>query len=155
MVSAGLRCGADSCSPGGFCSTSQSHHLNPLCSQFLPSAVRAHALAPVLASEVKLGCLLTTSGILPEGELKLGLKVEGRELSVRGQVRHAYPEDGVGIQFIAIRKGDREQFMFLLAQFVEREFEKLFEIEACLPRKADGPAGQRVVEPCLSQITLG
>jgi len=78
----------------------------------------------------EVGCLLTTSGALPEEELNLGLKVESCEVFVRGQVRHAHPEDGIGIQFMAIRRGDRERLKFLLTQLVEREFEKTFEVEA-------------------------
>jgi PilZ domain len=83
----------------------------------------------ILKNISEVGCLLTTSGVLPEDELKLGLKVESCEVFVRGQIRHAHPEDGIGIQFMAIRRGDRERLKFLLAQLVEREFEKTFEVE--------------------------
>ena len=83
----------------------------------------------ILKNISEVGCLLTTSGVLPEDELKLGLRVESCEVFVRGQIRHAHPQDGIGIQFMAIRRGDRERLKFLLTQLVEREFEKTFEIE--------------------------
>ena len=83
----------------------------------------------ILKNISEVGCLLTTSGALPEDELKLGLQVENYEVFVRGQVRHAHPEDGIGIQFISIRRGDRERLKFFLNQLVEKEFERTFEIE--------------------------
>ncbi|MGC2198148.1 MAG: PilZ domain-containing protein [Terriglobales bacterium] len=68
------------------------------------------------------GCMVTTqSVILPGTDLKLVLKVANYDLSVKGQVRHAALDVGLGVEFREIRKGDRAILQHLLRKLAEKE----------------------------------
>lgn len=70
----------------------------------------------------ELGCLVTTKSIiLPGTDLKLVLKVANYDLSVKGQVRHAALDVGLGVEFREIRKGDRAILQHLLRKLAEKE----------------------------------
>jgi hypothetical protein len=77
--------------------------------------------SPVLQSEASLkdiseaGCLVKTKTVvLPGADLKVVLNVANYDLSLKGQVRHAALDVGVGIEFREIRKGDRPVLQYLL-----------------------------------------
>jgi hypothetical protein len=68
----------------------------------------------------ELGCLVTTKSlILPGTDLKLVLNVANYDLGVKGQVRHAALDVGLGIEFREIRKGDRAILQYLLKKLAE------------------------------------
>ena len=70
----------------------------------------------------ELGCLITTKQVLlPGTDLKLVLNVANYDLSVKGQVRHAALDLGLGIEFREIRKGDRQILQFLLRKLAEKQ----------------------------------
>ena len=70
----------------------------------------------------ELGCLVTTkSVILPGTDLKLVLKIANYDLSLKGQVRHAALDMGVGVEFREIRKGDRAILQHLIRKLAEKE----------------------------------
>jgi len=70
----------------------------------------------------EVGCLVkSTSVVLPGTELKLVLNVANYDLSLKGQVRHAALDVGIGIEFREIRKGDRPVLQFLLRKMAEEQ----------------------------------
>ena len=70
----------------------------------------------------ELGCLVTTKSVLlPGTDLKLVLKVSNYDLSVKGQVRHAALDVGLGVEFREIRKGDRAILQYLLHKLAESQ----------------------------------
>ena len=70
----------------------------------------------------EVGCLVTTkSVILPGTDLKLVLKVANFDLSLKGQVRHAALNVGLGVEFREIRKGDRAILKHMLGKLAEKE----------------------------------
>jgi hypothetical protein len=72
----------------------------------------------------ELGCLVTTKQVLlPGTDLKLVLNVANYDLAVKGQVRHAALDVGLGIEFREIRKGDRQILQFLLRKMGEQDQE--------------------------------
>jgi hypothetical protein len=73
----------------------------------------------------EMGCLIATrEALLPGTDLKLVLNVANYDLSVKGQVRHAALDMGLGIEFREIRKGDRQMLKFLLRKMAEQETEQ-------------------------------
>jgi hypothetical protein len=73
-------------------------------------------------------CLVRTKNILVPGtELSLSLSVGNYDLAVRGSVRHAEFDFGIGVEFREIRKGDRQVLQFLLRRLAEQEEESLNE----------------------------
>lgn len=67
------------------------------------------------------GCLVSSKRVLaPGSELKLVLNVGNYDLSIKGKVKHALPELGLGIEFREIRKGDRQVLQFLLRKLAEK-----------------------------------
>lgn len=83
-----------------------------------------HAEA-VLKDLSELGCMVkTASVVLPGTELKLVLNVANYDLSLKGQVRHAALDVGVGIEFREIRKGDRPVLQYLLRKMAEKQEEE-------------------------------
>jgi hypothetical protein len=71
------------------------------------------------------GCLITTKDvILPGTDLKLVLKIANYDLSIKGQVRHAALDVGLGVEFREIRKGDRAVLQHLLRKLAEKEDSK-------------------------------
>jgi hypothetical protein len=92
-----------------------------------PNGTRGEA---VLRNLSELGCLISTEQALPLGtELKLVLNVDSYDLSVKGQVRHADDQLGLGVEFSEIRKGDRQILRFLLRKLAEQQLEEGFDLE--------------------------
>lgn len=90
--------------------------------ELLRRGAGANYLDGALMDVSELGCLLTTkSVILPGTDLKLVLKVANYDLSVKGQVRHAALDVGLGVEFREIRKGDRAILQHLLRKLADRE----------------------------------
>lgn len=90
--------------------------------ELLRRGAGANYLDGTLMDVSELGCLLTTkSVILPGTDLKLVLKVANYDLSVKGQVRHAALDVGLGVEFREIRKGDRAILQHLLRKLADRE----------------------------------
>jgi hypothetical protein len=73
-------------------------------------------------------CLVRTKNILVPGtELNLALSVGNYDLAVKGSVRHAAFDFGIGVEFREIRKGDRQVLQFLLRRLAEQEEESINE----------------------------
>jgi hypothetical protein len=78
----------------------------------------------------EMGCLVTTKqALLPGTDLKLVLNVANYVLNLKGQVRHAALDLGVGIEFTEIRKGDREVLQYLLRKLEEQRLEEVFQLD--------------------------
>lgn len=87
-----------------------------------PTGARAQA---VLKDLSELGCLVKTESVLVPGtDLKLVLNVANHDVAVRGRVRHAGLDFGLGVEFREIRKGDREILQFMLRKLAEQEKEE-------------------------------
>lgn len=73
----------------------------------------------------ELGCLISVRNAPPLGtDLSLVLKIGNYEFSLTGQVRHVDVEEGAGIEFHKIRKGDRQMLQFLLRKLAEEQLEE-------------------------------
>jgi hypothetical protein len=73
-------------------------------------------------------CLVRTKNVLvPGAELSLALSVGNYDLAVKGSVRHAAFDFGIGVEFREIRKGDRQVLQFLLRRLAEQEEESINE----------------------------
>jgi PilZ domain len=84
----------------------------------------------VLRNVSEVGCLVATKHILTPGtELKLALNVGDYDLAVKGLVRHAEHQVGLGIEFREIRKGDRQILQFLMRKLGEKRFEETLQFE--------------------------
>ena len=84
----------------------------------------------VLKDLSEMGCLVTTKQVLlPGTDLKLVLNVANYVLNLKGQVRHAALDLGVGIEFTEIRKGDREMLQYLLRKLEEQRLEEVFQLD--------------------------
>lgn len=76
------------------------------------------------------GCLVhLDQNLSPGTELKLVLSVRDYDLCLKGEVRHASPNPGLGIEFQEIRKGDRQMLQFLLRKLAEEQLEESFQID--------------------------
>jgi hypothetical protein len=83
--------------------------------ELLQKSSAAYHLEGGLKDVSEVGCLVTTkSPILPGTDLKLVLNVDNYHLAFKGQVRHAAPGVGLGIEFREVRKGDRAILQYLL-----------------------------------------
>jgi hypothetical protein len=88
--------------------------------ELLQKSSTASHLEGALKDVSELGCLVTTQSlILPGTDLKLVLSVANYDLGVKGQVRHAALDVGLGIEFREIRKGDRAILQYLLKKLAE------------------------------------
>ena len=59
---------------------------------------------------------------MPAGtELKVTLHVDDHNLTLKGHVKHAEPQVGLGIEFREIRKGDRQILQFLIRKLAEKQ----------------------------------
>jgi hypothetical protein len=66
------------------------------------------------------GCLIAVTDVPQPGtELKLVLKIAKFDLGFKGEIRHAAPGVGLGIEFREIRKGDRAVLQHLLRKLAE------------------------------------
>ncbi len=78
----------------------------------------------------EMGCLLQTKETLPPGtEIKLVLKVGNNDMTLKGQVRNAV-DVGVGVEFSAIRKADRQTLKHLLQKLAEEQLEESVELKS-------------------------
>ena len=70
----------------------------------------------------ELGCLVTPKALLNPGtDLKVVLCVSNYDLTLKGSVRHAKAEVGLGIEFKEIRKGDRQLLQYLLQRLATQQ----------------------------------
>jgi hypothetical protein len=84
----------------------------------------------VLKNMSEIGCLVQTKHVVPAGtELKVTLHVDDHNLTLKGQVRHAEPHVGLGIEFREIRKGERQILQFLIRKLAEKHFEDNLQFE--------------------------
>jgi hypothetical protein len=78
----------------------------------------------------EVGCLVSIENAPPLGtDISLVLKVDNYEFTLTGQVKRNAGEQGTGIQFHKIRKGDRQMLQFLLRKLAEQQLEDSFEVE--------------------------
>jgi hypothetical protein len=88
----------------------------------LEKSTAANRLEGTLRDVSEVGCLVATKDLLRPGtQLKLVLKVGNYDLSLKGQVKHAAIDVGLGIEFREIRKGDRDILQYLLRKLAEKE----------------------------------
>jgi hypothetical protein len=67
----------------------------------------------------EMGCLLETKEVLPPGtEVRLIMKLGNVEMTMKGHVRNAL-DVGVGVEFSAVRKADRQTLKQLLQKLAE------------------------------------
>lgn len=93
--------------------------------ELLRRGAGANYLDGTLKDVSETGCLITTKDvILPGTDLKLVLKIANYHLSIKGQVRHAALDVGLGVEFREIRKGDRAVLQHLLRKLAEKEDSK-------------------------------
>jgi hypothetical protein len=93
-------------------------------------ACKATQLQGVLKDLSEVGCLISIQNAPPLGtDLTLVLKIDSYEFTLTGQVKRVDGEEGTGIQFHKIRKGDRQMLQFLLRKLAEQQLEDSFEIE--------------------------
>lgn len=84
----------------------------------------------VLKNMSEIGCLVLTKEIVPAGtELRVTLHVDDQNLTLKGQVKHADPHVGLGIEFHKIRKGERQILQFLIRKLAEKHFEDTLQFE--------------------------
>jgi PilZ domain len=84
----------------------------------------------VLKNMSEIGCLVLTKQLVPAGtELKVTLHVDDQTLTLKGQVKHAEPHVGLGIEFREIRKGERQILQFLIRKLSEKHFEDTLQFE--------------------------
>ncbi len=94
-----------------------------------PDSASAKA-SVVLKNMSEIGCLVMTRHVLPVGtEVKLTLHVDNYDLTLKGQVRHAEPQAGLGIEFREIRKGERQILQFLIRKLAEKHLEDTLQFE--------------------------
>jgi len=78
----------------------------------------------------EMGCMVTTKQVLlPGTDLMLVLNVANYNLTLKGQVRHAALDLGIGIEFSEIRKGDPQMLKYLLRKLVEERLEEVFQLD--------------------------
>lgn len=89
--------------------------------KLLEKSIASH-LEGTLRDVSEVGCLIATQSLIRPGtDLKLVLKVGNYDLSLKGQVKHAAIDIGLGIEFREIRKGDRDVLQYLLRKLAEKE----------------------------------
>ena len=77
----------------------------------------------------EMGCLLQTKeALLPGTEIRLVLKLGNVEMTMKGQVRNAM-DVGVGVEFSAVRKADRQTLKHLLQKLAEEQLEENVELK--------------------------
>jgi hypothetical protein len=90
--------------------------------ELLKHEVNPSRTEAVLKDLSEVGCLVTSRHlVVPGTELKMLLNVSNCNLAVKGRVRHADLNFGLGIEFREIRKGDRQILQFLLRRLAEEE----------------------------------
>lgn len=77
----------------------------------------------------EMGCLLETKEPLPPGtEIRLMVRLGGVEMAFKGHVRNAV-DVGVGVEFSAIRKEDRQSLKHLLQKLAEEQLDQAVELQ--------------------------
>jgi hypothetical protein len=90
----------------------------------------SNANSVVLKNMSEIGCLVLTKQIVPAGtNLIVTLHVDDQHLTLKGQVKHADPHVGLGIEFHKIRKGERQILQFLIRKLSEKHFEDTLQFE--------------------------
>ena len=75
----------------------------------------ADSVPAVLKNLSERGCLVQSQTLFPSGSImRLAIRVSSYDLTLKGEVRHAHLERGIGIQFTEIRRGDRPLMQYLL-----------------------------------------
>lgn len=98
--------------------------------QLINQSAKGGQAKAALRNVSEIGCLVTTKHILTPGtELKLALNVGDYDLALKGQVRHAERQVGLGIEFRQIRKGERQMLQFLMQKLGEKRFEETLQFE--------------------------
>ena len=78
----------------------------------------------------EIGCLVMTKEMMPAGTaLQVTLHVDDQTLTLKGQVKHADPHAGLGIEFHKIRKGERQILQFLIRKLSDKHFEDTLQFE--------------------------
>jgi len=68
----------------------------------------------------EVGCLVSTRSLLVPGtDLKLVLHLRNYDLTLKGSVRHAALDVGLGVEFQEIRKGDRAVLRYIVEKLAE------------------------------------
>ncbi len=78
----------------------------------------------------EMGCLVQTKEVLiPGTDIKLVLKVANYDVTLKGKVKHAALDVGVGIEFSQVRKSDRQTLKYLLQKLTEQRLDEILEVE--------------------------
>jgi len=99
-----------------------------------PSGNAGNNVASATTAQLKdlseTGCLVTTKEVLiPGTDIKLVLKVANYDLTLKGKVKHAALDVGVGIEFSQIRKADRQTLKFLMEKLADAKLDDVIEID--------------------------
>ena len=79
------------------------------------ASMSADSVEAVLKNLSERGCLVQSKTLFPSGStMRVAIRVSSYELMLKGEVRHAHIERGIGIQFSEIRRGDRPLMQYLL-----------------------------------------
>ena len=79
------------------------------------TSMTADSVPAVLKNLSERGCLVQSQTLFPSGSImRLAIRVSSYDLTLKGEVRHAHLERGIGIQFTEIRRGDRPLMQYLL-----------------------------------------
>jgi hypothetical protein len=93
--------------------------------ELLKHEVDSSRVDAVLKDLSEVGCqVISRHKVVPGTELKMLLNVSNCDLAVKGRVRHADLNFGLGIEFREIRKGDRQILQFLLRRLAEEDSTK-------------------------------
>jgi hypothetical protein len=79
------------------------------------TSMAAEAVQASLRNLSERGCLVHSPTLFTSGSnIRLALHVSNYELTLKGEIRHAHLERGIGIQFTEIRRGDRPLLQYLI-----------------------------------------
>jgi hypothetical protein len=94
-----------------------------------PGAAETTAQKAVVQDLSEMGCLLETKEALAPGtEVRLVLKLGNVEMAMKGHVRNAV-DVGVGVEFSAVRKADRQTLKHLLQKLAEEQLDENVEVK--------------------------
>lgn len=90
--------------------------------ELLGQDAKARQIQAALKDLSEMGCMVKSKTLmLPGTDLKLVLNVGSYDLCLKGQVRHAALDVGVGIEFREVRKGDRPVLQYLIRKMAEQQ----------------------------------
>lgn len=79
------------------------------------TSMAAEAVQASIKNLSERGCLVMSPSLFSAGSnVRLALRVSSYELTLKGEIRHAHLERGIGIQFTEIRRGDRPLLQYLI-----------------------------------------